>query len=302
MKKDDWRTARSGVKQFKAQKYSRTKTCRYALENKDGRQHVYPQDYCHAGLHDHYQAEVKREWGEFNPIAIINLLAESRAGEDVARRFYEWLFNYSPFSKVFVTKSVRRAMSENVIIATPHINGDILLGGLIASRMVTEDYTGNGNYRNGVVWHELVTRGVDPTVAFVVAHGLKPSKDLKTVEPMVMGHGTIAVGSWYSDVIRDLDPFIERLSKNDPHLYQKKTWAEKPGYGNVSNTWMGTTQSKVVLNAFNQSLIDVNKVLAKANNPFDVQPKKAIAFLPLMEEMSSKLKAALVNKENAIVA
>lgn len=294
MKKDDWRTARTGVKQFKAKNYSRKETARYAVEGKDGTLHVFGNTACHAALNGGHPVK--------KPIAILNQLQEYRAGEDVARRFYEWLFNYSPFHNVFVTKSAKRALSERVVVASVKPCGDILVGGLIAARLVTEDHMQNGNYRNGVMWHELVTRGVDPTLSFVISHALKPSKDFTTVEKYVLGHGAISVGNWYDSQPEHLDKFAYALCNDEPTFYQKKSWAEHPYYGHVSDTWQGKTKSKVVEKAFLTALKNVNRQKEVANNPFAVVARDSIPFYPLMDELALQLKQVNIVKENAIAA
>lgn len=300
MKKEDWRTARAGVKKFRAGNYNRELTCRYAVENKDGQQHVFYQDYCHAGLRS--ANHLKKEWGEnYHPVAILNLLPIPRAGEDAARRFYEWLFNFSPFSKVFVTKSVKQAMRENVIVASPEQPGDMLAGGLIASRIVSENHDGNGNYRNGWLWDQLVQRGVHPSVAFPVAHIIKPNYDYSEVAIDNIHHGTLT--KWDDD-LTEIDKRTWKLVENKPTLSVTQSWAEVPQYSNITGTWYDKLEKRKDCSVALQNAIRaVQKMGVKKNNPFDVAPLgvQQVKCNEFLEEVAPNLRK-LTHKEMDIAA
>src|SRR5690606_7904111 len=142
-------------------------------------------DYCHAGLNSGHLHMVK------DPVAVFNQVQKLRSGDDVASRYFEWLLNYSPFRSVFVTKSIRRVMSSNLIITDTETPANLMVGGLIATRLAWENYTENGNFRSCILWDLIVQRGLHPNAAFVLAHLLNPDERLENVVVKNVGHSAI---------------------------------------------------------------------------------------------------------------
>lgn len=88
---------------------------------------------------------------------------------ETAPMFFEWLFNYSPFRHIFVTKSAKKAVDNATFVVDPDFNGSFLASGLIASRAITENY--NSPVWKGLwTWQHLVDGGVHPALAFSMAH------------------------------------------------------------------------------------------------------------------------------------
>ena len=101
--------------------------------------------------------------------AVVNGIQNLKVPEATARRFLEYLFNFSAYAPAIKTKSVKRAMDDGYYVGDVEVPGNLLGGALIAGRAISE-------YKSlAIVWEKLVERGVDPNMAFVVSHSLQIS-------------------------------------------------------------------------------------------------------------------------------
>ena len=122
--------------------------------------------YCHAAI------------GHANcikPKAVFSQYQLPMVDESIIRLYYEWLFNHSPFSEAFITKSPRRVFYDSVIVTRTDLPGNFIGGALISSRLPTEKHSPQYNICGSVIiWDRLVKLGVHPNMAFVLACTLRP--------------------------------------------------------------------------------------------------------------------------------
>jgi len=91
-----------------------------------------------------------------------NGAAGTRKFESDLVQYYDWLFNESPWAKVFVTKSGQQAVDERWLVAQTDIPANMLIGALQASRIPTE-------YSNSMfVMNDLAKVGCPRNLGFLI--------------------------------------------------------------------------------------------------------------------------------------
>lgn len=292
MKREYYLHLPKAVKKFRSEKYSRDPTSRYALLNADGRIVKCSNTACHAELsypNGGYGDAKSVAPDKFDPVAVLNQVQELRAGEDVGHRFFEWLLNYSPYRSVFVTKSAKRVLDRNLVVADTEVNANLMVSALMSQRAATENHSGNRNYTIAVTWDRLVSLGVHPSAAFAISHRLRPDDDLTTISPYTRYHtgiGTDDITFWN---------FLEEVIGNNKGIYREiKTYS---GTNAVWKTPRNKTPYIDLTGALNRT-----KGIANKNNPFAAKPARDSTFPynEALEEIALTLKNIM--KEPALAA
>lgn len=270
---------------FVERKYNRTDNARYWVALNDGTHVKCGNTSCHAGLR--YPG-----LGGKIPVAVINQIQQPLVGEEIAARFYEWLLNYSPYRNVFITKSIRDAFANNVIVTTAEAPANLMVGGLMASRFATENYLNNYLYRYCRVWDKLVQLGVHPSAAYCASIFLRPDSDdektnLSLTVPL-SGHMSIDGDN------RTFFNFIGETPQREGEPY-----AKNPMYNTITGVWhKNSGRDEGLLTVLEQALNRTRKSASK-NNPFNVQPKTSkFQFHEGLEEVAKAINDYM--KENAI--
>lgn len=77
-------------------------------------------------------------------------------------KYFDWLFNVSPWKDVFITKSGEQAVSSRWLVTTCRVPANVLISALQATRIPTE-------YSNPMfVLNDLSELGVNPNLAFLL--------------------------------------------------------------------------------------------------------------------------------------
>lgn len=198
--------------------------------------------YCAAGIRSYFQGNKDNIdcliWG---------VMKERDISNDDKSLFYEWLLNHSPFKDVFISKQVEEG--EYLLVDVRATSLPMLAGGLMASRLPWENYSGNNVHKLAHVWAELVKRGVHPDFAFSYSHALTSDDKTLYLRNVTSQHMSVTIvpyaGMYYDD---NHLAFI----KHD----LKKSWTT---YHN-SMSWCGpsllfpntTGKSKITLNIWAQ--------------------------------------------------
>lgn len=125
--------------------------------------------------------------------------------EEAYRHYIQWVLNYSPWRKVFVSKSIDRVLKQGVVVADATAQADTLMDGLIALRQAWDNYYKQPRYKQIGLWWELIQK-VDPIPAFAIISNLIYLKDKDTV-----AEGLIHPGhSPFGDANVSLDNFVRR--------------------------------------------------------------------------------------------
>lgn len=106
-------------------------------------------------------------------------------------KYYDWLFNQSPWSDAYITKDIDWVMENGCVLLDPNANCDIVYGGAIATRF---PYECPYNFQ---VWARMEELGVNKSLAFLIMHSYRNKKgDYSTmvVELSPMHHVSIRAG------------------------------------------------------------------------------------------------------------
>lgn len=120
--------------------------------------------------------------------------------EESVRMYYEWLLNDSPWSSIFVTKSVNKLLTKKIAVVDASSPSNIIAGGGIAFRQVWENYWGSSDadyasdYKRIPVWAELVKNGVDASVALAIVSTLKVTDSTVAMCSADSGHCVLPSG------------------------------------------------------------------------------------------------------------
>lgn len=289
MKKEIATQLAPAVRAFKAAELSKGVNCRYWVLDAKGGLWKDTVDYCHAAL--------RRLPARYDPVAVLNQVQDLRSGEDVAKRFYEWLFNYSPFRNTFQTKSVKRVLDRGVMVADAEAPANMMMGGLMSARLAWEDYGGNGNYRLCMMWDRLVQLGVHPHAAFIVVHRYKIDPQMNKIWEMDYLHRHSGVEWGENSFWNFLD---------EKHTAPMRSYREEKSYDKVTSLWsLHKPKGKPsITSALDQALSRVGKSKGGSNNPFNVEAievGKTYPFNEAVEEIALAIKNT-INIENKLAA
>jgi len=117
---------------------------------------------CHASFN--YQNWLKGLSGKYGDlVATISLVPRLGCSMGVANTYYSWLFNKSPWRSVFMNTSAKSAYDYGIVTRT-NVPGNLLLGGLIASRLPTEHGT------RAELWGLLSKAGCNKNFAVLLSY------------------------------------------------------------------------------------------------------------------------------------
>lgn len=102
-------------------------------------------------------------------------------------RFYDWLFNRSPFSSVFMYKGAQARFDEGWCVVSANHPANLVQGALITSRNSWEFP------QNVDRWAKLVDLGVDENLSYLMVHFLSDTNKT-TVSLTRRSHQHVAVG------------------------------------------------------------------------------------------------------------
>ena len=176
-------------------------------------------DICHAGLKKYALSAVPLD-GRI--VATIDLVPKLRVKRKVAVSYFNWLFNKSPFRTVFMNKSAKSAFDHGVICRATS-NANLLVAGLMATRLATEDMDGD---RLGL-WYKLVSMDCDPSLAFIIV------SYAKVYDGIVM----VSKGSNHT-VFGDVDSTEDTVLgfiNCEPNKY--KSFRDNRGYSGIGEVW-----------------------------------------------------------------
>ena len=227
--------------------------CSYGFLYKNANVISSPNNVCHAGL------SIGKNRTE-GIVAVLNGMQTIREGitEESYRRFFEWLFNFSPYAPGISTKSVRSAIDNGYYVVDTEFPGNFVGGACQAQRLTTEQASAFP------VWDRLTHYGCNPDVAFVLAYKMLPFKSAgKFFLSFIDSQHSIFNGITWDDLIWNFAAH-KQISPSGPY--------NKTGqYGTPSLLWR-----KPNLNKEDPIMKEMNEFLQKElipndgenNNPF----------------------------------
>lgn len=247
----------------------------YGLVDETGKFHDLNYSHCHAGLQ--YNQGVK------SPIAVLDGIQHLKVKEEIARRFYEWLFNYSPFESIFQSKSAKTALSHHTMIANTDVPANLMVAGLIAARM-TSEYPKIPN-----IWDAFVNRGLHPNIAFAFAHTLSTEVECQTLtQSNADGHTSIAGTSVYRK-----KSYSTAFYLNKP-VHLMKPYREHQTYDNLHKIW-DNEKVKTLKDAPNtiisRTLDEVSRNKKANKNPFAQFEIQSVNFNEGIEALTPAIQA-----------
>lgn len=203
-------------------------------ELNDGKYVYEHQEYtaCHAGMATHHRYGTN--YPNSKLVTNLNALNMKRLNahpEEDVRRFLEWFLNYSPYHKAWVTKSPKTALKNGYLVGNPEEQCNVYVGAFIATRCLWE-YS-----EVAVVWNGFVSKGMNPDLAFVLAHHFGGTKTKVTLQ----GHGGhMAIDGYnkgqYGEGVGLKKSYFANFIKHNP--IKDKSYLETPNYrGKIHKTW-----------------------------------------------------------------
>ena len=193
---------------------------------------------CHIGLA--MQAATK-------PTAVVSLINYSRIKEERHRvgytiPYYRWLLNDSIYRDCFVTKSPIEAIHKGVICHTD-VPSNLLLGALIATRYPWE-YAG----QQFKTWCELYSRGVNPSMAFIVCHAALYDYKRVSFQGVLRGHNAICL---YDMTEQGMAVFLNG-DRGDVPLKRESLYADN-NYEKVTAAWQSDLNDRSAHNVISDA-------------------------------------------------
>ncbi len=195
--------------------------------------------------------------------------------------YLDWLFNRSPYASVFLDKDAQECLEKKRICCTPDVPANLLVGGLIASRRLTE----YGDILRS--WYELMSRGVNENMAYLLSHNLHlDNRDYKTDSSVGLTvrscHCSLNPGCMDEKAVFN---FI-----NSKVVHSRDTFAQGSSYHGVDKTW-GESEEGSFLHNWMRTLNFSKKADGKSLNPFPepvrerrVGQFKAVNFYNVLSE------------------
>lgn len=140
--------------EFKDGKRSKNTVTELSFLGTKGTYHKINNNICHAGL-NHPGAE---------PKTILHSIQELKCDKEIAHSYLDWLFHISPYKEVFLSQDEKRTMADGIIVARTNVPANLMAGGLIAARMLSEFAS------IPKVWNAFTKQGLHPDISFIYAH------------------------------------------------------------------------------------------------------------------------------------
>lgn len=178
---------------------------------------------CHAGLND-------REYGmpdNGDRIAVIHSIQHCCTKpllHEEKLKFLDWLLNRSPYCSVFVSKSAKSALKREVIICDADTPANLMAGGMVAARTLSEYVTVVR------VWFDLVNLGVNENLAFLVGHIIQTNRERTYISfDALAGHCSI-------DGYNIGEEIVENFINSKP-ISLKGSYKNQSNYSGLHVTW-----------------------------------------------------------------
>lgn len=181
---------------------------------------------CHGFIRNHDMAteakaivsRIKRHGSQYGP-------RQDGLGE-AAVRYYDWLFNRSPWAFCYVSKDAQLAMEEECSVLRVDVPANILQGALISSRN-TWEFPGNI-----ALWDELVHKhGVDEHIAFLSCYFVSTSDNQVTPSPIHRDHTAVST--------RNIDKEGVKAFLSNTPLFNQALYNRGGDYQGVLDAWQG---------------------------------------------------------------
>lgn len=190
---------------------------------------------CHAGLAE----SMKRAFTPDFAHSYIMYKYETPLNSKLAVPFLHWLIHDSMYSEVFPDQDAAHVWGDGVLSTYTNRGANLVVGAHIAARRLTEH---NYIVRN---WYELVQRGVNGDLAFILAHCIAGSVVNGEIEPRhktrfytTTGHVSFYVHDFTaSDVHRCMNKQFPRETEYKFTEYSKY-------YGTIDKMYKGETLVK----------------------------------------------------------
>lgn len=155
--------------EFKKSGINRTSNAVSAWIHTDDHLTVANYYYCHASMNGNYHQHPDAP----DPKALLSQVQKEVVDIAHVRTFYEWLFNFSPFSPAFISRDGEATIKRGVVVVDPNHPSNMVGGALIATRFGTERYQLTNKVAGRcLIWNRLVDLGVHPSLAFTLACGM----------------------------------------------------------------------------------------------------------------------------------
>ncbi len=152
---------------------------------------------------------------------------------DMQRVYYDWLLNHSPFSSVFVTKNVTKALKDKVLVLDVNSDANLLVSACSAVRLPWEYYFADYKIPSiARLWYALVTEGVEGNLAMALANNFSGDRyNNYTYRGSTAGHQFLSVDSkttimnFTRGLHKKTEPFNEQLGTDD-HIGLAGLWSK----------------------------------------------------------------------------
>lgn len=171
------------------------------------------------------------------PIAVVSLIdygkiKKKRHKVGYTIPYYRWLLNDSIYRDCFVTKSPIEAIHKGVICHTD-VPSNLLLGALIATR-----YPWEYANRHFKTWCELYSRGVNPSMAFVLCHAALYARNQLSFQGVLLGHNAIDL---YDMTKEGMEVFLR--GERDHAFNERPSLYTDNNYKGVTATWSSNRET-----------------------------------------------------------
>jgi hypothetical protein len=208
----------------------RNKVSRFGWITEDGKFVKAGSHICHAAL--------RRSYGEGagkNMKHVINFPQKphSYVTDEVAKKFYDWMANGSPFAKVYLTKDPD-VIHKGYALLDIDQDQNLLTGACIAGRFISEPISSNNVSKHFSLWSDLVIEHkANPEAAFAFAHMF--SDERKDSYPKYynpkMYHVLFTPSTENKEYVHN---FINgKVTQKNP------TYREDQDYGSIEGLWRG---------------------------------------------------------------
>ena len=205
-------------------------------------------------------------------------------------KYYDWLFNVSPYSSVFITKSGEEAVKSKWMVINCEVPSNLMMSALQASRIPWEYHS--------TMWvlNDLTEAGVEPNLAFLIGMHMRGGEFRKGSADWSAGeseHRCLDVGKLDEKAIK---AFINSAPVNCNDLYSKETEYAIPH--RVNSLWgsggAGTLKG-YILNNYN-----VDDLLSDAvKSDVDLNPfRKKEVVKAGMHDYADSVKAMAIFSKN----
>lgn len=195
--------------------------------------------------------------------------------DEQLNKFIDWLVNRSPWAVVFVDKDVQRIRELGYVVDANHPSS-FIGSAMVASRFMTESYSGDNWKWRCDVYQELLAIGCTENEAFMFAHMYNKETAGKlypiTFSRLSAGHSTFYGCNYQENYVRS---FLE----GKPANFGGNVLASGKGYegDTLNKTWGKTTGSDAFAKKV-QALLPVSKRIKKDLHIFRKAPSTSYSY------------------------